>query len=44
MSDPTPTIGRIVTYTSKIDNGPGLEVRSPAIIIRTRATCVAEGL
>jgi len=35
-----PSIGRIVTYTSKIDNGPGNEVRSPAVVIRTRATCV----
>ena len=35
-----PTIGRIVIYTSKIDNGPGNNVKSPAIIIRTRETCV----
>lgn len=32
-----PTIGRIVIYTSKIDNGPGNEVRSPALVILTRA-------
>lgn len=36
-----PTIGRIVTYKSKIDNGPGNDVLSPAIVIRTRATTVA---
>lgn len=30
-----PTIGRIVHYTSKIDNGPGSRVVSPAVIIRT---------
>lgn len=38
---PKPTIGRIVIYTSKINNGPGQEVRSPAIVIRTRETTVA---
>ena len=37
-----PTIGRVVIYTSKIDNGPGNDVRSPAIIIRTRDTTVPE--
>lgn len=39
-----PTIGRVVIYTSKINNGPGREVRSPAIIIRTRDTTVPEVL
>lgn len=37
-----PTIGRIVIYRSKIDNGPGNDVLSPAIITRTRSTTVAE--
>lgn len=37
-----PTIGRIVIYKSKIDNGPGNDVLSPAIVTRTRATTVAE--
>jgi hypothetical protein len=36
-----PTIGRIVMYKSKIDNGPGNDVLSPAIVLRTRATTVA---
>jgi hypothetical protein len=36
----TPTIGRIVIYKSKIDNGPGNDVLSPAIVIRTRAATV----
>lgn len=35
-----PTIDRIVHYKSKIDNGPGGDVVSPAIVIRTRATTV----
>jgi hypothetical protein len=35
-----PTIGRIVIYKSKIDNGPGNDVLSPAIVLRTRATTV----
>lgn len=35
-----PTIGRIVIYKSKIDNGPGNDVLSPAIILRTRDTTV----
>lgn len=35
-----PTIGRIVTYRSKIDNGPGNDVLSPAMVIRTRDTTV----
>lgn len=35
-----PTIGRIVIYKSKIDNGPGNDVLSPAVVIRTKATCV----
>jgi hypothetical protein len=39
---PPPTIGRIVLYTSKIDNGPGNNVVSPAMVVRTRATCVPE--
>lgn len=36
----TPTIGRIVHYRSKIDNGPGNDVLNPAVVIRTRATTV----
>lgn len=36
-----PTIGRIVIYKSKIDNGPGNDVLSPAMVIRTRDTTVA---
>lgn len=35
-----PTIGRIVIYKSKIDNGPGNDVFSPAVVIRTKETCV----
>jgi len=35
-----PTIGRIVIYRSKIDNGPGNDVVCPAIVIRTRDTNV----
>ena len=35
-----PTIGRVVIYKSKIDNGPGNEVLSPAMVIRTRETTV----
>jgi hypothetical protein len=35
-----PSIGRIVIYKSKIDNGPGNDVLSPAVVIRTRATTV----
>jgi len=30
-----PTIGRIVIYKSKIDDGPGNDVLSPAVVIRT---------
>lgn len=37
---PVPTIGRIVIYKSKIDNGPGNDVLSPAVVVRTKATCV----
>ena len=37
-----PTIGRIVTYVSKIDNGPGNAVLSPALVVRTRLTTVPE--
>lgn len=37
-----PTIGRIVIYRSKIDNGPGNDVLSPAIITRTRDTTVLD--
>lgn len=37
---PKPTIGRIVIYKSKIDNGPGNDVFSPAVVIRTKDTCV----
>jgi hypothetical protein len=32
-----PSIGRVVHYVSKIDNGPGNEVVSPAIVIATRS-------
>jgi hypothetical protein len=39
-NNPAPTLGRIVIYTSKIDNGSGNEVRSPAVVVRTKATCV----
>lgn len=39
-----PTIGRIVLYTSKIDNGPGNEVTSPALVILTRADVKQEVL
>lgn len=35
-----PTIGRIVLYKSRIDNGPGNDVLSPAMIIRTRDTTI----
>lgn len=35
-----PSIGRIVIYRSKIDNGPGNDVLSPAMVVRTRSTCV----
>lgn len=35
-----PSIGRIVLYKSKIDNGPGNDVLSPAMVIRTRDTTV----
>lgn len=37
-----PTLGRIVIYKSKIDNGPGNDVLSPAMVIRTRATSVPD--
>lgn len=37
-----PTIGRIVIYKSKIDNGPGNDVLSPAMVIRTRDTTIQE--
>ena len=40
MDTHRPTIGRIVIYTSKIDNGPGNDVLSPAMILRTRETTV----
>lgn len=40
MIEQHPTIGRIVIYKSKIDNGPGNDVFSPAMVIRTRDTCV----
>lgn len=36
-----PTIGRIVLYKSKIDNGPGNDVLSPALVLRTRSTTVS---
>lgn len=35
-----PEIGDTVIYKSKIDNGPGDDVLSPAIVIRTQATTV----
>ena len=35
-----PTLGRVVIYKSKIDNGPGNDVYSPAVVIRTMDTCV----
>lgn len=35
-----PTLGRIVHYKSKIDNGPGNDVISPAMVVRTRETSV----
>lgn len=35
-----PSICRTVVYKSKIDNGPGNDVLSPAIVIRTRDTTV----
>lgn len=37
-----PTIGRIVIYKSKIDNGAGNDVLSPAMVIRTRDTTVLD--
>lgn len=37
-----PQIGQTVIYRSKIDNGPGNDVLSPAVIIRTRGTTVPE--
>lgn len=37
-----PTIGDIVIYRSKIDNGPGNDVLSPAVVLRTRDTTVPE--
>jgi hypothetical protein len=39
-----PTLGRIVHYTSKIDNGPGNEVTSAAMIILTRTDVKADVL
>lgn len=42
MDQPLPKIGFIVIYKSKIDNGPGNEVLSPAMVIRTRATTVKD--
>lgn len=35
-----PFLGATVIYRSKIDNGPGNDVYSPAVVIRTKATCV----
>lgn len=37
---PPPAIGQMVIYRSKIDNGPGNDVFSPAVVIRTKATTV----
>lgn len=41
MSTMHPIIGRVVIYKSKIDNGPGNDVLSPAIILRTKETTVS---
>lgn len=38
----SPHLSDIVIYRSKIDNGTGNDVLSPAMVIRTRATTVAE--
>lgn len=35
-------LGAFVLYKSKIDNGPGNEVISPAIVIRTRKSTVKD--
>lgn len=35
-----PSLGDRVIYKSKIDNGPGNDVFSPATVIRTKDTCV----
>lgn len=35
-----PTVGRIVIYKSNVNNGPGNDVVSPAIITRTKDTTV----
>lgn len=35
-----PILGEQVIYKSKIDNGPGNDVYSPAVVIRTKSTCV----
>lgn len=37
-----PHPGYPVLYVSKIDNGPGNDVVSPAVVLRTRATTVPE--
>lgn len=37
---PVPLLGDVVIYKSKIDNGPGNDVYSPAVVIRTMSTCV----
>ena len=37
-----PAIGSVVLYKSKIDNGVGNDVLSPAIVVRTRETSVPE--
>lgn len=42
LSIPKPSLGRIVLYRSKIDNGPGNDVLSPACIVRTKDTSVPE--
>lgn len=42
MSAELPSLGDHVIYKSKIDNGPGNDVFSPAVVIRTRNTCVPE--
>lgn len=44
MNAEYPALGRTVLYTSKIDNGPNNEVRSPAVIILTRSDVKQEVL
>lgn len=44
MNAEKPALGRTVIYTSKIDNGPGNEVHSPAVVILTRGEVKQEVL